>query len=312
MSGPQGKEHRFGRSLLLKLVKTEHKWLPATQSFLLSILPLWVYRVSSLLGTHTAYLVGLPILFWLQYPEQPGREWSQSLFVFGRGTVLILAGGVCWTSLVKDYWCLPRPKPQTALKQISVSNYHAKEFGFPSTHSAHAIGVALYTYIWMAKHAPQFLLAHPWIIVALAVYATLVPSSRLATGMHGYTDVIGGLIIGLVSCAVVCQTEDLLNAWLIRSTLLQVCLTMIVLLLSLGMIHPDPISHCPCYVDSVCFASVVVGVIIGGKLLLIQSESLVLVSARGWLSAIQRVLVGVCFVIAWKYGLSFVFGKVMG
>jgi hypothetical protein len=164
----------------------------------------------------------------------------------------------------------------------------------------------------MSKNAPQFLVAHPWILGALAFYAIIVPSSRLATGMHGYTDVLGGLIIGLVSCGVVCQTEDLLNDWLVRSTLFQVSLTMIVLLLSLGMMHPDPISHCPCYVDSICFASVVVGIIIGGKLLLIQSESLVLVSANGWMSAVQRVLVGVCVVVVWKYGLTFVFGKVMG
>lgn len=310
MSPRQRKEHRFGRGLLLKLVKREHQWLPATQSFLMSILPLWVYRVSSLLGTHTAYLVLLPILFWLQYPE-PGQEWNKSLFAFGRGVVLILAGGVCWTSLVKDYWCLPRPRPEI-VKQMSVSNYHVKEFGFPSTHSAHAIGVALYTYLWMSKNAPQASPAHPSVFIGLAVYATLVPASRLATGMHGYTDVIGGLVIGLVSCGVVCQTEDLLNDWLVRSTLFQVCLTMIVLLVSLGTLHPDPISHCPCYVDSVCFASVVVGIIIGGKLLLIQSESLVLVSANGWMSVMQRILVGVCVVIIWKYGLTFVFGKVMG
>src|SRR5436189_5144506 len=55
----------------------------------------------------------------------------------------LLAPGVFFTGMIKDFLCLPRPL-SPPLQRINMSGLTALEYGFPSTHSANAVSVALY------------------------------------------------------------------------------------------------------------------------------------------------------------------------
>ena len=63
---------------------------------------------------------------------------------------------------------------------------------FPSGHAARMAMLA----------AAGFTLGHPWFGLALTVWAPLVSLARVAMGVHYVSDVIGGLLIGVVAgCA---------------------------------------------------------------------------------------------------------------
>jgi membrane-associated phospholipid phosphatase len=57
--------------------------------------------------------------------------------------VRILASGVFFTGFLKDLLSLPRPL-SPPLYRITMSGSAALEYGFPSSHSANAVSVAVY------------------------------------------------------------------------------------------------------------------------------------------------------------------------
>jgi len=59
---------------------------------------------------------------------------------------------------------------------------------FPSGHAARMAMLAV----------AGFALGHPWFGLAVALWAPLVALSRVAMGVHYVSDVVGGLLIGLV------------------------------------------------------------------------------------------------------------------
>src|ERR1700748_408619 len=113
-----------------------------------------------------------------------------AVFLTFNRMVHVLASGVFFSGFVKDLLCLPRPL-SPPLTRITMSGSAALEYGFPSTHSANAVSVAVYTLF--AVHSPDSdLLPTTKLVLEIVsyLYAFSIILGRLYCGMHGFFDVI--------------------------------------------------------------------------------------------------------------------------
>ncbi|TPX40510.1 hypothetical protein SeMB42_g05961 [Synchytrium endobioticum] len=235
---------------------------------------------------------------------------------YGRGLVIILALGVYITGLLKDWLCLPRP-PSPPLVRLSASSSAHLEYGFPSTHAANAVSVSLYSlayllvYVWPSA---QWTVAQ-WLVqcagtLVLVGYGVLVPLSRIYTGMHSLTDVVGGCVCGAAIAAAYMAVLDPFEAWLDGGVVVPATL-ILATVLSL-LIYPDPRDACPCYDDAVSFNAVVCGLLLGDWGVRVLGHSYLTpapfagsdASCGSWREwsrvAGLRMALGVAAVVAWK------------
>ena len=94
------------------------------------------------LGTHSAYLLALPCLVFINSGTQTliinTTTTVDVLPLFALGLVMNLCMGVCVTAWLKDFCCWPRPF-EPIVKRFSRHQETSLEFGFPSTHSCNAM-----------------------------------------------------------------------------------------------------------------------------------------------------------------------------
>ncbi|KAI8799531.1 PAP2 superfamily-domain-containing protein [Cladochytrium replicatum] len=267
------------RPYLLDLIEWETQKIAALQKRYRHVILDELFAHVGALGTHTAFLLFLPMLFWFSSHNvyriviQIADPTSEATFrevaiqtdlsrVYGRHLVLILGAGVYISGAVKDYFCLPRPySPPVYRRSVSVSVAH--EYGFPSTHTTNALSLSLFSSLFFAKfvadgYSPE---AQITIHSVLAFYVVLIGFSRIFTGMHTLTDVIAGAFLGaaivLVHWYFIMPALEIAFAagWLVP-----------VVSLTVGWVaisfHPEPDGPCPCYDDSVAFVGVVVGILV--------------------------------------------------
>ncbi|KAF2473839.1 sphingosine-1-phosphate phosphohydrolase-like protein [Lindgomyces ingoldianus] len=283
------------RKQLIPIVRWETPYLALLQQLRTPSLDSY-FAFTANLGTHTFFMVMLPILFWCGYTN------------VGRAMVHMLAGGVFWSGFVKDMLCLPRPL-SPPLYRITMSGSAALEYGFPSTHSTNAVSVAVYA-IQTLRSAPN--LHHPNVSLGLQMlfyfYAASIVFGRLYCGMHGFFDVIVGSLLGAALAVVQLMYGDMLDVWVASGTYVNpLILTLIILLLV--RIHPEPADDCPCFDDSIAFAGVVIGCQIGawhyhrsGFAIDYPIPSTVPfdLKSMGILKAAARILLGVVIIFVWR------------
>ncbi|KAL7778513.1 hypothetical protein CFE70_008014 [Pyrenophora teres f. teres 0-1] len=238
------------RNRLIPIVRWETPWLALLQDTLRSPALDSYFAYTANLGTHTFFMVFLPIQFWCGYTS------------IGRATVFMLAAGVYATGFLKDMLCLPRPL-SPPLARISMSGSAALEYGFPSSHSANAVSVAFYAIYTLRQSAEQD--NSNWNLGLQALfyfYALSIIVGRLYCGMHGFLDVIVGSIMGALITAIQLVYGDWLDSFVFSGSYIDILVATLAVCV-LVRIHPEPADDCPCYDDSVSFAGVVIGINIG-------------------------------------------------
>ncbi|KAM0748541.1 acid phosphatase/Vanadium-dependent haloperoxidase [Meredithblackwellia eburnea MCA 4105] len=209
------------------------------------------FQWSSLLGSHTFFMLFIPMWFWFGHPS------------IGRGLLYVLAAGGYLTSVLKDLFCVARPF-SPPLVRLSVGN-HAAEYGFPSTHSTNSVSMALYFgeifIVRLAGRGRETWVN--WCIVALMTFFALtVTFGRIYCAMHSILDVLTGSIIGALIWLGYYFAEDAIDKMVLTPGWgVTVLLTPLVLLLI--TLHPHPAEFCPCFEDAVAFISVVLGIVLG-------------------------------------------------
>lgn len=274
------------RQAMLPLVRWETPYLAYFQAAMRTPALDRYFAITANLGTHTFFMIGLPILFWCGFPA------------FGQGLVHILAEGVFFTGFIKDMVSLPRPL-SPPLNRITMSGSAALEYGFPSTHSTNAVSVAVYALLCL-RSADNTLAPTTKLALELLgyFYAASIVIGRLYCGMHGFLDVIVGSTMGAAISLVEFYYGPPFNAYLHASGWFAPFVLGVIIII-LVRVHPEPADDCPCFDDSVAFAGVMIGLEAG--LWHVDTEWL-----RGpfpglsWAMAIVRVVFGVLTIVAWR------------
>ncbi|KAH9893817.1 PAP2 superfamily protein [Xylariomycetidae sp. FL2044] len=277
------------RQRALPLIRWETPYLAWLQDRLRSPALDSYFAITANLGTHTFFMIGLPILFWCGNAS------------FGQGLVRILASGVFFTGFIKDFFSLPRPL-SPPLHRITMSGSAALEYGFPSTHSANAVSVVVYAVLCLWSPENTLSASTKTALEALAYfYAVSIVFGRLYCGMHGFVDVVVGSVMGAVISLIEFYYGPSLIQYMEASGwtgVLVVLLTIIVLV----RVHPEPADDCPCFDDSVAFAGVMIGLEPGCWHFAQSSYAAIPfdIEALGWPAAVARILLGVLVIFAWR------------
>jgi sphingosine-1-phosphate phosphotase 2 len=203
----------------------------------------YFFKYFPFLGNEIQYIILMPFAAWILDPG------NLSLLT----TTLTLKWflSVFFANVVKDLLCLERCGAVDKRLTHDVDD----QFGFPSTHSAAAISVAvpLLTFffsddtesVWLGSFA----------------YTVLVATSRLYLGVHSVTDILGGILVGLLS---VCICDFVLDDAVLKIANYDDTKLVIVLLCALVAVviklYPDA------RVNNTCFQEVlaVCGLLVGG------------------------------------------------
>ncbi|KAL3487577.1 phosphatidic acid phosphatase type 2/haloperoxidase [Aspergillus germanicus] len=234
------------RQKLLPLIRYETPYLAWFQEKIRTPALDSYFAFTANLGTHTFFMVFLPILFWSGFPS------------LGRAMVHMLASGIFFSGFIKDLLCLPRPL-SPPLQRITMSGSAALEYGFPSSHSTNAVSVAVY--ILHLLKSPESTLSPDvtlFLQVVTYLYVASIVVGRLYCGMHGFFDVIIGSALGVLLAVLHCTFESEIDQYVHSGSGKQVTLVVLIIL-ALVRIHPEPADDCPCFDDSVAFAAVTIG-----------------------------------------------------
>ncbi|KAK9371855.1 phosphatidic acid phosphatase type 2/haloperoxidase [Lipomyces chichibuensis] len=235
------------RQLLLPLVRWETPRLAWIQQHTRSQFLDDYFALTANLGTHTFFVIMLPMPFWLGYAY------------IGRGLVYVLAAGVLISGMMKDFFCLPRPL-SPPLHRITMSGSAALEYGFPSTHTTNAVSAALMI-LYNARENPDFMSPFSLLLLRILmwIYMGSIVLGRIYCGMHGFLDVIAGAILGALIFYLRWTFGDAIDQFMTTPGLLAPCV-ITPIMLTLVRVHPEPVDPCPCFEDGVAFAGVVLGV----------------------------------------------------
>ncbi|KAL5432626.1 hypothetical protein PMIN07_001046 [Paraphaeosphaeria minitans] len=288
------------RNYLLPIVRWETPWLAWMQDKLRSPALDSYFAVTANLGTHTFYMIFLPILYWCGYTN------------IGRAMVHMLAAGIFFTGFIKDMLCLPRPL-SPPLARITMSGSAALEYGFPSSHSSNAVSVAFYA-LYKFHSARQDYNRNVFLALQLLCYwfAISIVFGRLYCGMHGFLDVVVGSVFGGIIAVAQLIIEHSFDDWLfVTSPVPPLIITLVVFVLV--RIHPEPADDCPCFDDTVSFVSVVIGINVGAwhyattGLAIddpIPSTNPFRLETVGLPRATLRILLGVVVIFLWRAAMK--------
>ncbi|ORY85664.1 phosphatidic acid phosphatase type 2/haloperoxidase, partial [Protomyces lactucae-debilis] len=283
------------RARLLPIIRAETPILARLQKkYRTNFLDIYfVYTANA--GTHTAFLVFLPMIFWFGNVS------------FANAMVDTLAAGIFFSGFIKDFFCLPRPL-SPPLHRINMSGSAALEYGFPSSHSTNACSVAFYAFAMLSQYegSASSKLA---LQCFTALYTATIVFGRLYCGMHGFSDVIAGSILGFSIGWARWAATPIIERWISVPGTLGVFILLISIII-LVRLHPEPADACPCFDDGVAFAGVVIGQYFGFW----RYSADPYVNATGsypghlYMSSpglsiaggLLRVLLGVLFILAWR------------
>ncbi|MDA8443255.1 MAG: phosphatase PAP2 family protein [Peptococcaceae bacterium] len=144
------------------------------------------------------------VIAWFVLPK-PEVKRRNALVVMGLAGVLALLLNV----LLAHLWF--RPRPFVTLKQGSFTQLipHSADSSFPSDHAAGSFGFA----------AGSWYRAERWVSISFTCLAVLVGVARVYVGVHWPTDVIAGVIVGIVSAVIMKRFSDKfepLTRWVMR------------------------------------------------------------------------------------------------
>ncbi|KAI9320203.1 PAP2 superfamily-domain-containing protein [Dichotomocladium elegans] len=238
------------RRKLIPLVRHETPYIAKLQHLIRTPMLDNYFLWTANLGTHTFFMVFLPILIWF---DGPG---------IGKSVACMAAFGVFTSGFMKDYLCLPRPL-SPPVHRLSMSSSTSLEYGFPSTHSTNSISVALYLIAVARESLPPDSPFRFLCFLGASIYAISIVFGRIYCGMHSVTDLVGGSVLGYLLYWIQWTYRAEFDALFASDSFIPIVFVILFCLLLVG-IHPDPIERCPCFEDSVCFMGVLIGMVPGG------------------------------------------------
>lgn len=125
------------------------------------------------------FIIGfLVLLFWAT--QKSNKKWQLALS-------LVLAAVIAFAAskIISSLYYHPRPFISSGIKPLFP---HANDSGFPSDHTTGAIALAIVVYFYNKNLA-----------AGLFILAILVGVSRMLSHVHSAVDIVGGIVLGLLS-----------------------------------------------------------------------------------------------------------------
>ncbi len=114
-------------------------------------------------------------------------------YIFFLALTVVLADNIA-SSIIKPVVCRLRPTHDPSVMNLLhiVNNYKGALYGFVSSHAANTFGAAIFI---------SLLLRNSKMTVAMFFWAILTSYSRVYLGVHFPLDILGGMVVGLLSGA---------------------------------------------------------------------------------------------------------------
>lgn len=238
------------RNWLIPIVRWETPYLARLQKACRTPVLDSYFAFTANLGTHTFFMMFLPICYWCGFAD------------IGTALVHMLALGVYFSGAMKDLVCLPRPL-SPPLQRITMSGSAALEYGFPSTHTTNAVSVALFFLLQLqSSHDHWSPTTYTLLCSGCYFYAASITLGRMYCGMHGFFDILVGIVLGMAITWLRITLGPTFDMWIISNGWSRPTLAVLGLALSVRF-HPEPADNCPCFDDSVAFIGVVMGIELG-------------------------------------------------
>jgi membrane-associated phospholipid phosphatase len=148
------------------------------------------FKVLTLMGNETFYLVFFPLIYWCVDRR------------FGARLIVLFLVSSCVNALAKELAGQPRPFQYDRVVQ---KLWNAGGGGFPSGHTQSAVVIWGY----LASQSRR-----AWLWVAAGFLVVLIPLSRVYLGVHFPTDLLGGYLIGASLLLLYLRFEPGAEAWL--------------------------------------------------------------------------------------------------
>ena len=129
------------------------------------------------------------------------NNWRMALMVvLGIALTITLADQIS-SGLIKDFIGRFRPTHNPEIESIvhTVNGYKGGLYGFVSSHAANTLGVAVYI---------SLLFRNRYITLFMMLWSLLVAYSRIYLGVHYPGDILGGMVVGVISGFVVYKIYD--------------------------------------------------------------------------------------------------------
>jgi undecaprenyl-diphosphatase len=140
-----------------------------------------------------SYLPYLLVGFYLLLLLLSSSSRIEKLYIFGVATISASIARLGITELIHLFYHRPRPFVTYQLHPLLLDN----EWSFPSGHAAFFFAMATAIYLYNKKWGIGFFIA-----------TLVVTISRIVAGLHYPSDILGGMIIGMLTAYVVFQVAD--------------------------------------------------------------------------------------------------------
>jgi undecaprenyl-diphosphatase len=149
--------------------------------------PFW----DSFIWLYSGKTVWIPAALWILLTICYKKDWKESLLILLAIVLIITLCDQFASSVCKPLFTRFRPTnhPDFREQVQTVYGYRGGRYGFISSHTANAVGFAVFTLL---------LFRYRWYTVAILIWSVLMAYSRIYLGVHFISDVLPAAVAGVV------------------------------------------------------------------------------------------------------------------